>query len=280
MPVWKLDLVFQAGGRGWQETYYRTWAGPGFASAVTVATTLAQKRIALSGSPVNIKAYRITDPLQEGVQGQAVYFNPPIITPIGAGEAGASDPSTAIVTSWRVDDGELGRRIWLRGVWDDAVNNFGTLQGGPYASWFNKFQTYVTYALQQGFGWMRRPRAGVRLQVSYDYDLDPTIPKFTFIGNFFDDSQINTYQLVRFSGFNGKRSPLNRELIVYVSSRTACVAAEPIAAGPQTNPGRAIRYGTPVFVAATAITVDRVGRRNPGAPLLATPGRRRARARS
>lgn len=280
MPLWKTDLVFQANGRGWQETYYKVWPGPGFASVTSIVQALAQKRIALSGSPVFIKAYRITDPLLDGVQGQAVYFTPPIVTPTGAGADGSTDPGTSIVTSWRVDAGESGRRIWLRGVWDSAINNFGTLQGGPYADWFAKFQVYRNFVLQNGFGWLTRARIGNPTQVKYDYDLDPIIPTFTFATNFFTLTDVGKYQTVRFSKFNSSRSPLNRELVVYVTSQTQCIAAEPITAGPMINPGRCIKYATPTFVAADAIVVDRVGRRNPGAPLLLTPGRRRNRARS
>lgn len=280
MPVYKLDLVFEANGRGWEETYYKNFDSPNFGAAATIAGTLASKRIALSGAPVVIKAYRVTDPLTEGVQGEAFYFNPVYAAGGDAGANGASSPSASINVGWIVNAINRKRRIWMRGVWDDAITNFGQLNNAIYATWNAKWVQWRTYVLQQGFGFMTTPRAGVRMRVTYTYAPGASVPTFTFSGDFFDLAQVNTYQRVRFSKFNGSNSPLNRELVVWVLSRTSAEPATAIAAGPMTNAGSALRYAAPVFYAADNIGVERVGRRAPGAPLLLTPGRSKARARS
>lgn len=280
MPVFKLDLVFEANGRGWEETYYRNFPSPLFGDANTVASTLAQKRIALSGVPVVIKAYRVTDPLTEGTQGQPFYFNPIVSAGGDAGANGASSPSAAINVGWLVNAINRQRRIWMRGVWDDAITNFGLLNNAAYATWYAKWLQYRTYVLQQAFGFLSTPRAGTRMRVTYSYAAGSSVPTFTFSGDFFDLAQVNTYQRVRFSKFNQKRSPLNREMVVWVTARNAADAAEAIAAGAQTNAGSAIRYGTPTFYTADNLGIERVGRRAPGSPLLHTPGRASKRSRS
>lgn len=280
MPVWKCDLIFEASGRGWRETYYRQFPGSTFGSTIDTVTTLATKRAALMGAPCVIKAFEIQDPLTAGKQGQTFYLNPPKTANQEAGADGASSPGSSINVRWIVNVGNLTRMTSMRGVWDSAITNFNQLNSPGYALWWANFLTYRTYVLQQGYGWLNVPRAAEAAGVVYDYDLDPLRPHFVFPSAFFAAPQVNTDVLVRFSKFNNSDSPLNRELICTVNSTTACTAALPIAAGPMLNPGRAIRYGTPIFNAADNVTVDRVGRRNPGAPLLYTPGRRSNRARS
>lgn len=279
MPVWKCDLVFEAQGRGWQETYYKDWPGTGFASAQTIMTNLANKRIAMCGKPVQIKAYRISDPLVLGNQGQPVYFNPVKAAPTGEADPGASDPATAILSAWRVDAGTAGRLLWLRGVWDGAITDFGQLNSNDYASWHAKFIAWRDYVLEKGFGWMKSQRSGPSVPVTYSISADPVMPVFTFPAGFLEGVSDGAAFRVRFSKFNGSSSPLNRELVVVKTNATTATVAAPIATGAMISPGRAIRYTAPQFQAADAIIVNRTGRRAPGAPLLLTPGRGRNRPR-
>lgn len=282
MPAWKVDLIFEAAGRGWRETYYKVFSGSSFGTTIDTVRTLANKRALLMGAPCVIKAYEIQDPLTPGKQGQTFYFNPPVTANQEAGADGASAPGTAINVRWIINAGNLTRMTSMRGVWDSAITNFNVLNGTGYGLWWSNFLTYRTYVLQQNYGWLNTPRAAESANVVYDYDIDPLRPRFTFPSAFFTPDQVtaNATVLVRFSKFNASSSPLNRELVCIVNSTTSCTAALAIAAGPMENPGKAIRYGTPTFTAADNLTVDRVGRRNPGAPLLYTPGRRSNRARS
>jgi hypothetical protein len=280
MPVFKLDLIFEAKGRGWEETYYRDFPNPDFGAAFTVANTLAQKRIVLSAAPVFIKAYRLQDPLTEGRQGSVFYYNP-IITPgTSGGPQGAASPDTAINTTWINNATNKDRTLQMRGIWDAAVTNFNELNTPEYAAWNALFLTYRTYCLQTGFGWLTRNSVARNVPVSYALT-DPILPIFTFpAGTFAVPGDVGKFKLIRFSRFNGSKSELNRELVVQVLTATTAQAAAPIAVGPMINPGRAIIYGTPTFTVANQIGVTRVGRRAPGAPLLYTPGRRRARPRT
>jgi len=279
MPAYKVDLVFEANGRGWVETYYRNFPQIDFGAANAEITSLAQKRIKLSGNPVVIKAYRITDPLTSGRQGQSVYFTPNL-TPAGAGGVdGAASPSTAININFINNATNKTRFIQMRGVWDDAIANFNNFKNPSFANWNTFFLMLRDFMLANGYGWLSATPSAPS-PVSYAYGVGATAPTFTTPGNFWDALEVNTFQKARFSRFNDSNSTLNRELIVFVTSQTTAVAAAAIAAGPMTSQGRIIKYGTPAFTAASNIGVTRVGRRSPGAPLLYTPGRARDRARS
>lgn len=280
MPSYKLDLIFQAEGRGWQESYYRDFPDPNFASAFGIATQLAFKRIVLSAPPVVIKAYRMQDPLTEGRQGSVFYFNPTVkaIDP-GDGQ-GAASPDTAINTTWVDNATNSTRTLQLRGVWDSAVTQFNQLQSPAYAQWNQLFGTYRDWLIDKGFGWLSRAVTWRNIPVSYSLAPDPLVPLFTFPAATFNILDLGKFKVVRFSKFNGSKSELNRELVVEVVSTTTAKAAAPIATSPMLTGGRAIVYGTPTLKTAETIGVTRVGRRAPGAPLLYTPGRRRNRART
>lgn len=280
MPVFKLDLIFEAGGRGWEETYYRTFPNSDFASAFGVADTLAAKRIVLSAAPVVIKAYRLQDPLTPGRQGSVFYFNPVKAATAGPDQKGAASPDTTINTTWVENATNASRTLGLRGIWDAAITNFNSLNDPSYAAWYAEFVKYAGYLKQQGFGWLKRTATHRNVIVTYSIAVNPLVPVFTFPPGKLAWTGEPYFTTIRLSRFNGSSSELNRELVVKVTSETTAEAAAPIAVGPMITGGRAIIYGTPTFAAADVIGVTRVGRRAPGAPLLFTPGRRRARARS
>lgn len=279
MPVYKLDLIFEAGGRGWRESYYRNFEQVTMGGVLADAQTLAQKRSVLNGKGVVIKAYSITDPLAAGRQGESVPFSPVFDGFHLTADTGAAAPSAAINILWADDVTRLHRRQWYRGIWDLAIHKFNQLDSPDFITWRGEFGKFRTYLLSKGYGWLSRPRAG-EAPCAYAYGVGSQVPTFSFINDFFPLEQVGTFQHVRFSKFNGGKSTLNREMIVKVTAVNTCEAAVPIAAGPMIVGGKCIRYGTPTFIVATNIGVGRVGRRAPGAPLLHTPGRGRVKART
>lgn len=279
MPVLKLDLIFEAKGRGWRETYYRQFESIVLGQALKTVETLAAKRAVLAGREVEIKAYSISDPLAAGRQGESVPFRPRYKGFQLTESTGAVTPAAAVNVLWSDDVTRLHRRIWMRGVWDLAINQTNEQTGPDWDSWYAEFLKYREYVLNKQFGWLTRPQAQEAV-CSYSYVAEELVPTFTFAEDFFLPAHFGKYQRVRFSKFNGGSSPLNEEMIVKVVDATHCKAAKPIAAGPMVTDGKCIRYGDPTFVVATNLGVGRVGRRAPGSPLLHTPGRQKARARS
>jgi hypothetical protein len=281
MPVWQVALIHEANGRGWRETYYKNFGVTNFEAAIPEAQTLAGWSIKMKATPVKIKAVSFSDPILEGRQGQTFYFNPPAeatVTNEQAGE-GAVSPAAAINITGLHADGNLTRTQPLRGVWDVAITQFNQLSSAGYAAWRDTFLNWRFFLLDKGYGFLHRERAG-SAKATYSYVGTDQFPTFGFPANFFPEEQIDTYQRVRFSRFNKSDSPLNRELVIYVTARNAATSATAISAGPMVNAGRVIRYATPTFKVFSSLNVARVGRRSTGAPLLYTPGRRRNRPRS
>lgn len=281
MPAWKLDLVFECRGRGWEETYYADFGVPSFDDMLTIAQNLAAKRIVLAAPPVVIKAYRLSDPLTEGRQGKAFYYKPEAAAPTNPAWTGAVEPSAAVNIGFSKNTTNQTRRIQMRGCPDEIMVEFGQLKGAAYASWALLWENWKLFMLgSPRFGWLSRPTVGAAAPVTYSLAVNPVLPVFTTPANFFtaDDEGKNRY--VRLRGFNGRHSELNREMQVYVITRSTFTPLQPIAAGPMISPGMVQRYGPPVFVAADVLTIEKAGRRAPGAPLLQTPGRSRARPRT
>lgn len=281
MPALKLDLIFECKGRGWEETYYADFGITNFDQIHPFAEALANKRIVLAAPPVELKAYRVSDPLTKGRQGRASYYKPVRVAPTNPAWTGAVEPSAAVNVGFLKTSTNQTRRIQMRGCPDDIMVNFGTLSGGAYDTWRQLWEQWRLVMLgTPRYGWLSRPTIGDPAPVSYSLANNPILPEFTTVADFFPADDVTRQRYVRLRGFNGNRSELNRELIVYVSARNKFVPVAPIAAGPMITPGLVQRYGPPEFVAADQVEVEKAGRRAPGAPLLQTPGRSRARPRT
>lgn len=287
MPAWKLDLNFAALKQGWQETYYADFGLPSFDGMLAVATKLADLRIALCANPVVITSYSISDPLTDGQQGETVDFRP--VKAAASVAEGAGDPATSVNVVFRNATEKRKRRIFMRGVPDSVVTDFGQLASVAWGLWHNKFLALRDYLLgivngQAGgivYGWLARKRVAVDPSpVSYAYAVGETNPVFTTNADFFTTDDVGKKRYVRVSGLNGGQSPLNGQLIVRVITRSTFTLLKPIAAFPQSSPGIVRRYATlPEFVAATNVGVERSGTRRPGAPFLQRRGHARAKPR-
>lgn len=289
MPALKLDLIFEARGRGWRETYYGDFPVTNFEEMVPIAKKLAAARIAMAASPVQIKAFAVSDPLTPGRQGQTFNFAPRYSAPTWPGNDGATDPSTAVNVDFQRAGSNKARRIQLRGCPDGIINDFGELTGTLFGAWSQPYEAWRLIMLGQGqppnvnYGWFARlPVANVDpSEVSYAYAVGATVPTLTFEAGFFPlgDQKKNRY--IRIKGLNGGTSSLNGEAVVYVLTDATAKTTKPIALGPMTTTGLATRYAAlPTFFPCVNVRISKAGRRAPGAPLGYTPGRRRARRRT
>lgn len=290
MAAWKLDLVFEANGRGWQETYYADFGVPDFDGVSGYAEKLASLRVLMSAAPVQIKAWRVSDPLTTGRQGISRYFNPRKAAPEWAPTTGAADPSTAVNVGFLKVATNQNRRISVRGVPDDIVTDFGELRGPQYAAWKDgPFAAWVQCLLgnagnfgNRRYGWFSRLPLNVPAgEVTYTFAVGAWYPTLNLPADFFALEDKGQKRYVRISGVNGGQSRLNGEQVVYVVERNQARLVKPLALGPMVTPGLMQRYATlPTFIEADRINVEKAGRRAPGRPLLVTPGRARATARS
>lgn len=151
MPVYKVGLIFECEGRGWSETYYKDFGGT-FEAARLPVESLAQKRAFMMGSPAQIEAYTIEDPLTPGRNGQVYYLNPKLQAVNITQSGGACGPSVAVNIGFRNQALNLSRRIQLRAVWDDAIREWDQLKGSGYAAWLEKFEAWRVFMLAEGYG--------------------------------------------------------------------------------------------------------------------------------
>lgn len=288
MPAWKLDLNFRAESQGWKETYYADFGVASFEGMYPIAKKLAGLRVALSADPVVITSYSISDPLTDGQQGETVDFGPYMEAPSNVAY-GAGDPATSINVGFSNATQKRSRRIYMRGIPDIVVTHFGRLDSVEWGNWSKKFNALRDYLLglvngQLGgtnYGWYKRARVAAAKRAEYAYALNSTTPVFTMPTDFFSAEDLDRGKAyVRFSGFNNRKSPLNREMIVHVITRETCSPITPIAAFPMLNAGQCQRYQwVPEFVPADRIRVERAGTRRPGAPPLQRAGRSKNRPR-
>jgi len=275
MSVLKVDLVFRARGYGWQESYYRNFSSAQITAAVVVADTLSIKGAAMLGSDAGIVAYRITDPLTPGSQGQAFYVQGSGY--FGNATEGCTDPNTSINVGFLAESINKSKRMFLRGVWDSFIVEFGVFDAVNAGPWLTTYVAWKSYLLQQSFGWLAgTPR--VKASITNYTQVNPLIPVFTLSYNMFTTGEVNTFKVVRIAKLNGK-SVLNRQLVVYVTAQNTCQAAAPISAAPFSTVGTMTTYDY-AFTAASNILLQRAGRRAPGRPLLVSVGRARAAART
>jgi hypothetical protein len=288
MPQWKMDLIFEARGRGWRETYYANFAADNFQGMLPFAQKLATARIAMSAAPVEIKAYSVSDPITSGKQGQTFYFRPRYKAPQWPDNDGATDPSTSVNVEFIRAANNATRQIQLRGCPDGIFDDFGELTGPLFGAWDQKYQAWRAVLLGQGaqpnanYGWFSRLPLNVPAgKVTYAYVPGAWVPTLTFPTDFFAEADLGQNRYVRIRGVNGGTSKLNGEQVLFITSRTTAETAKPLALGPMTTSGLAQRYAIlPTFGLADNIGVKKAGRRAPGAPLLYTPGRRKGRART
>lgn len=296
MPQWKLDLIFEARGRGWRETYYANFATDNFQGMLPFAQKLATARIAMSAAPVEIKAYSVSDPITAGKQGQTFYFRPRYKAPQWPDNDGATDPSTSVNVEFIRAANNATRQIQLRGCPDGIFDDFGELTGSLFGAWDIKYQAWRNVLLGLGgqpsanYGWFSRLPLNVPAgKVTYAYVPGAFVPTLTFVAPpvagvsppFFPEGDLGKTRYLRIRGVNGGTSKLNGELVVFVTGENTAEPVKPIALGPMTTSGMAQRYAIlPTFGIADNIGVKKAGTRRPGAPLLYTPGRRKGRART
>lgn len=282
MPAWKLDLIFECRGRGWEETYYADFGVPSFDDMTTIAQALADKRIVLAAPPVVIKAYRVSDPLSVGRQGKAFYYKPAATAPTNSlWLEGAIEPSAAVNIGFSKNVTNQTRRIQMRGCPDPIMTNFGQLGGPAYAAWQTLWEAWRLFMLgTPRFGWLTRSPVADPAPVSYSLVPNPVLPIFTTVADFFPLADVNKVRMVRLRGFNNSSSAANGEMIVRVLTRDTFTPMKALAVGPMLTPGIVQRYGDPTFITADNCIIEKGGRRAPGAPLLETPGRSRGRPRT
>jgi hypothetical protein len=193
------------------------------------------------------------------------------------GQAGVS--SDLSLACQFVDNSYTLRKIThLRGFWDSVEYNGEYHPEAPEAvGWPERLDAWKNALKAGSYGWLAKEsltsRAGVVAAYTAEDDNRITfslaLPGLTGV-------PIGSTVQMRFSRLNGGSSVLNRSFLVLVNTVNNVTTINPVAAGPNTGPGR-YNYRSTAFVPYQDLQNIGLGRRAQGKPLGRAPGRSKAR---
>jgi len=277
----KTTLIFEAGQRGWTESYIYNSSGDSHATVEGPATRLANARILLCGQGARIKAIRIS---KEGIGPDSLlrYTNivPPIVK-LPVGEDGGfsfgprAQPDVALMA--RCSDATEAKRkpIYLRGIPDLIEINGGEIQANPvFAKAFDVFRKRL---VDDAWGWSGvATKFGPVDLLNYETTVNGVVT-FTLQANLFEAGTFGKRVMARFKGVNGK-SQLNGPHVVKVDDAQSGKLVYPLSLLAYQHGGQ-VSYSVNDFQKIEIVDPHKVVSRKAGAPLLESRGRARNRPR-
>jgi hypothetical protein len=276
MPVFKGTMIFKGPQHGWTESWWNLWPNTDYNAVMVALLRLATARNELLSNQTEIIGLRVS---QEGLKNDGFSKYVALDTTAQSPACDSDEPDACVVA--HAYDANYARKkaVFLRGIPDAIDIQFGKLTIDP-CNWGKAFEAYLK-KIVQGWGWMGRPAAGPTRKNVTGYTVDPDTKQIivTFDGALFGVTPLNTPVTVTINGINKPaKSALSGQVIGFVDAANIFRSQFPIALFPYQSGGHGL-YAPPEFVAATDMTLSRIGTRRVGAPLLASRGRGRARAK-
>ena len=288
MPsLMKLTTILQSPGHGWSESLYFNYVNNDLRSAFLDLAVPTARRVNLLGPGAFLKARRVSlvlDSLGAPAKNK-VYLDKTIIKPnLQQVDNNLAAPGVCAMPRIYNADQSRHKVIYLRGIPDAIENNDGTYNPLGADGWQNRLTFYFD-GLKGSFG-------GVSNMGWWGYVPFPAIPITSYsVGS---TTEVVTVQLpagslaaysqgqklnVRFRGVNSAKSVLNGQQVVTVIDGGTCKLTKPLAAGPYVTGGEMILY-TRTLVPMSILQMDTISHRKIGTPLLVSPGRLPAKART
>jgi hypothetical protein len=270
VPNYQVTYIFDLPGHGFTESWWVTDSRTNLDELRDTAMTVARARMGLASEQCTLQAIRISNGAEDGKIGKTYY------EPLGgvAGKGGMAS-NVAINCQFGTQNNDYQKLVQIRGAWDEWEVTGGALdKGNPQLR--SAFGTYVAAIQQARYGW----RSIVSRQtfditnyevVDGSYVVLQLAQVTTPLG------AVGNRRVARISKLNTK-SVLNGEQVIRVSGLNTVTLEKPTAAGPFVAPGQLIVPSYGYRVSANG-SLQRLGKRQAGAPLLRSPGRRSARAR-
>lgn len=271
MPDFALTFIFDIPGHGFTETHYKTFASDNLDAARDIAVILGQKRQAMSGEQCTLQAVRIANASEPGRVGKTYPLG--FLGVTGKGSAASNVALNVTTSTFNNDHSSITQ---FRGFWDELEVTGGAIDFGN-AAFLAAFNAWQAYYVQQQFGWRGVFANTTRNVTAYTVDPVTQIVEVTFDGGALPFGPQGTRKIARFSKINGK-SKLNGTQVVVVSGNNTVQLVKPLALGPFLTTGTITVSSYTLRVATTAI-MSRIGKRQAGAPLLRSRGRRPAQPR-
>lgn len=275
----KHTIDFAAGQKGWTESLYIQPQVQTVAAGLAILQQLCVARAQMLGQQAYIKAYRAQ--VVEAVDGSKVKFQGDTVQrtlfPGSTGEPCAQADLSLLVDCVNATVTKH-KQIYLGGIWDSISQNFGAYVPNP--TFETAFTNWTSKIVQFGYGWPSRTPSIKFVLSNYVMDADGYVT-ITCAGLPFNAITQTTPFKVGISSLPsiGGRSVLNGDIMVTKIDASTCKTAKPIAVTPFTSFGYLVTYTTN-FQAIAVTGIEKVVSRERGAPLLESPGRRKARPRT
>lgn len=270
----KCTLVFEMRQKGWTESWYK-YFGDGLSLNLAFGSALALSdwRFPLLGAQGRIKAIRLSD---EAVKNDAllryVDIKPPGHWP------NCDEPDASVLVRCADAAYKRYKHVYLRGLWDDVDIEGGRLVAAGPGDYDLKLGAYCQHLKEAQWGWMGINKAAkVKANITGYTSDDEGRVVFTLDSQVFDALQVKTRQVVRISGLNNPYgSPLNGDVVVYVTAQAACYTVDPRGVLPFRSNGVMTR-NPKEFIQVQNADVQKICTRRVGPPLLESVGRQKAR---
>jgi len=277
MSIYKGQYILEGKGRGWTETWYwEASAGTLDLQGTRFEATVATRRLLL-GREYGFKGYRISEELNGAFE--------PVLNDswlrryeaLGYQSESGWEQDLALVLKCQNAGRTQRRNVYMRGAWDN-IEGDGGVYFADWGTWQTKLSAWAAKMFELGVGWVHRtPSVSQNIVSAVQNDdnrvtITTAAPLFTLPVGGYKPIRIN----VRTAGI---KSVLSGIQIVLPSTTTVAQTVKPLAIFPQATVGWQANTFSVSFTLAAFIEAAFITRRPPGAPLLESLGRAKARAR-
>lgn len=274
----KHTWIFAGNQKGWSESLYIEGVAGTIEAGRVIAFQVAPLRAQLLGAGLYIKAIRIQavedgagNPLKRrGDTFQGLNFS-------GVATEPAAAPDLSALIDYVNAVGDRHRVGYLGGIWDSISTNFGSYTPSPL--WNTALIAWQAKILSFGYGWKGRTPGPDFVLSGYTQQANGQV-LLTCQGTPFATEGTAPF-VVRVHDLPsvGGKSLLNGDLVVTKNSDSTCTTVARIAVTPFVADGFLNKF-TYSFQEIGNLGVEKIVSRERGAPLLESPGRRRARPRT
>lgn len=280
MPLLKTTWIMQIQRHSFSESWYRNAGTPNPVTELVAAKQYAVARAAILGYGSYIYAIRISNTEDRRQKAYLEYVNYPgnqELVSAGVPLHPSAASNVALNMEFQNADFTQEKLIQLRGIWDEVET-----QGGSWnfldPIYVPLIQAYGAKVVQLMYGWRYTSTVQKFGITNWATQGDGRI-LFAFSGQLFTLDQANSHAHVPCRITNATASPnLNGPLTLVAMSQTTALSLKPIAAFP---------YGDGAFCSRSVLSfaqsingrVQRIGKRQAGAPLLQSVGRGKVRTR-
>lgn len=273
MPDMKITFFFAARERGWTESYFRITTDTDLNAVVTQAELVAELRAQMLGKEARIFAIRASN---EDVKNDS-YLRYKDFKNTDANPRDCADLDIAILARLANFGFTRFKNVFLRGFWDSLEVNAGQFIGPGKAAFTDAFNNWIDRLKRDLYAWKSQPATGANADIQTYTTPADGLAEITTKTDLVPPAVVGAKNLARISGVNGK-SALNGQQLVEVTAVNKVKLVKPLALLPYVFGGR-IKLSNKTIIPIETAQAQKIVPRKSGAPLLATRGRRPARAR-